>query len=178
MVKTKSNLKGGYSLQTMILLGGATILMTLAAMALTSMSGGFVADENTIAAQGGLNLPTIIHLATVIPAVPLGGYVLWRRKGDTLHKLLGKTWATLMVITAITSFWIGESGTGIADSGLSFIHIFSVLVLVSVPMGIWALQVGDLDGHQKAMQGMYIGLIVAGLFSFIPGRLLGVAAFG
>lgn len=178
MAKSKPNLNGGYSWQTMILLVGATILMTFAVMALTSMSGGFVADENTIAAQGGLNLPIIIHLATVIPAVPLGGYVLWRKKGDALHKLLGKIWATLMVITAIASFWIGEPGTGIAATGLSFIHIFSILVLVSVPMGIWALRVGDLAGHQKAMQGMYIGLIVAGLFSFIPGRILGVAAFG
>lgn len=177
MAKSKPNLNGGYSLQTAILLGGATILMTLAAMALTRLSGGFVADEDTIAAQGGLNLPIIIHLATVIPAIPLGGYVLWRKKGDALHRALGKFWVLLMLITAIVSFWIGDPGTGIGGTGLSFIHIFSVLVLVSVPLGLWALKAGDLDGHQKAMQGMYIGLVVAGLFSFIPGRILGTLAF-
>ncbi|MEL6874623.1 MAG: DUF2306 domain-containing protein [Pseudomonadota bacterium] len=169
---------GGYSLQTAILLGGAIVLMTFALMALSRMTGGFVADEKTIAEQQGLNLPIIIHLATVLPAVPLGAWVLWRKKGDALHKILGRIWGMLMITTAISSFWIGEPGTGIAGSGLSFIHLFSVLVLVSVPMGVWALRVGDYAGHQRAMQGMYIGLIVAGLFSFIPGRILGTAVFG
>ena len=178
MAKQKPDYEGGYSVQTMILLGGAIILMTFAAMALTRVTGGFVADENTIADQGGLSLPIILHLATVIPAVPLGGYVLWRKKGDAMHKLLGKIWVMMMVATAIVSFWIGEPGTGLGGTGLSFIHLFSVLVLVSVPLGIWALRVGDIAGHQKAMQGMFIGLIVAGLFSFIPGRNLGIIVFG
>lgn len=178
MAKRETSFKGGYFVQTMILLGGATILMTLAIMALTRMTGGFVADENTMAVQGGIKLPIIIHLATVIPAVPLGAYVLWRKKGDATHRLLGKLWVMLMVVTAIASFWIGEPGTGISGTGLSFIHIFSILVLVSVPLGIWSIRIGDVVGHQKAMQGMYIGLIVAGLFSFIPGRILGFAIFG
>lgn len=169
---------GGYTLQTAVLLGGAIILMTFALMALSSMTGGFAANENTIAYRDRLTLPIIIHLATVLPAVPLGAWVLWRKKGDALHKLLGRIWGILMVITAISSFWIGAPNSGIAGSGLSFIHIFSVLVLVSVPIGIWALRVGDYVGHQRAMQGMYIGLIVAGLFSFIPGRILGTAVFG
>jgi uncharacterized membrane protein len=178
MAKQEPNIKGGYSLQTMILLGGAMILMTFATMALTQMTGGFVADKNTMAVQGEMNLPIIIHLATVIPAVPLGAYVLWRKKGDAMHRLLGKLWVMLMVVTAIASFWIGEPDTGIRGTGLSFIHLFTVLVLVSVPLGIWSIRIGDVAGHQKAMQGIYIGLIVAGLFSFIPGRILGSLVFG
>lgn len=178
MPKQEPNRKGGYSVQTMILLGGATILMTFALMALSQLTGGFASDENRMVLRGQIDLPIIIHLATVIPAVPLGAYVLWRPKGGGMHKLLGKIWGMLMIVTAITSFWIGEPGAGIGGTGLSFIHIFSILVLVSVPLGIRSIRKGDIAGHQKAMQGMYIGLIIAGLFSFIPGRILGFAVFG
>ena len=41
-------------------------------------------------------LPIIIHVATVLPAIPLGGYLLLAPKGTPLHKSLGKVWLVLM----------------------------------------------------------------------------------
>lgn len=113
-----------------------------------------------------------IHVSTVIPALLLGGPVLLMKKGTALHKLLGRTWAVLMVTTAISSFWLqGLIGT------IGPIHIFSVVTLISIPRAVWAIRKGDVVTHQRAMVGPYIGLIVAGLFSFVPGRLMGNLAY-
>lgn len=114
-----------------------------------------------------------IHLATVIPALPLGAWILWKPKGTRAHKMGGRIWAAMMLITAIDSFWI-RSLTG----GFSPIHIFSVLTLVSVPIGIWHIKNGRIDRHINAMRGVYIGLCTAGLFSVMPGRLMGNLIFG
>jgi len=141
-----------------VLLG--TVVVTLTLMAL-SYGEGQPSDND-------LSLAVVIHLATVVPAVPLGGYVLFRRKGDALHRILGRIWVVLMLVTAISSFWLS----------ISFIHIFSVLVLFSVPLSLWRISKGDVVGHRRSMEGMYIGLVVAGAFAFIPGRFLGTLLFG
>ena len=114
-----------------------------------------------------------IHLATVIPAVPLGAWVLWRRKGTPAHKAAGRVWALLMIISAIDSFWI-RSLTG----GIGPIHIFSVITLWSIPQGIWLARKGDIDGHLACMRGVYIGLVIAGVFAMMPGRFLFTTGFG
>ncbi|QTD54830.1 DUF2306 domain-containing protein [Parasphingorhabdus cellanae] len=171
--------RSGYHIQNIILVVGATLLATLVLMALSSLSGGFAYNAQTEALQQrSMSLPVKLHLATVIPAIPLGAYVLWRKKGDRLHKHMGRIWAVLMVTTAIVSFWIGRPGTGIAGTGFSFIHIFSVVTLVSIPYGIWQIRRGNAQEHYRAMQGPYIGLLIAGLFAFIPGRVLGSLVFG
>lgn len=136
------------------------IVMTLALMEL-SYGNGQISDNS-------LRPAVVIHLISVIPALPLGAYVLIRRKGDRMHKLLGRIWAGLMLISAISTFWFG----------LSFIHIFTALVLVSLPLSIWNVRRGNIRAHRQAMEGMYIGLVVAGTFAFIPGRLLGSLFFG
>ncbi len=178
-VQSEMQKNSGYNIQNIILLGGATILATLVLMALSSLYGGFAYSADVeIAQKRPMSLPVIIHLATVIPSIPLGAYILWRKKGDRLHKHMGCIWGMLMVTTAIVSFWIGRPGQGIGGTGLSFIHIFSVLTLVSIPYGIWQIRRGNVVEHYRAMQGPYIGLIIAGLFAFIPGRAMGSLVFG
>ncbi|MEP2101056.1 MAG: DUF2306 domain-containing protein [Parasphingorhabdus sp.] len=177
--KSQALTQSGFTVQNMILMGGATILATMMLMALSSLSGGFASGSESAAQQSrSMSLPVMIHLATVIPGLPLGTYVLWRKKGDKLHKHMGRIWAVLMVTTAIASFWIGRPGQGIGGSGFSFIHIFSVVTLVSIPYGIWQIRRGNVVEHYRAMQGPYIGLLIAGLFAFIPGRIMGSLVFG
>lgn len=113
-----------------------------------------------------------IHLGTVIPALFLGIPVLLMKKGTRAHKMLGRVWAALMVITAISSFWL-QGLTG----GIGPIHVFSIITLVSIPRAIHAVRKGDLVAHQRAMIGPYIGLIIAGLFAFLPDRMMGQLAF-
>jgi uncharacterized membrane protein len=121
----------------------------------------------------GAELALYVHLFTVVPAVPLGAYVLWRPKGGAAHRMLGRVWAGMMMVTALSSFWL-QSLTG----GLSFIHLFSVLTLVSIPLGVWQARRGNMRAHMNAMRGVYAGLIAAGLMAAAPGRFLGVLMFG
>ena len=140
--------------------------LTLAAMLILIPLGYWMRPE------GGTSYQTpawavYIHLATVIPALPLGAWVLWSQKGTPAHKMAGRVWALMMVITAIDSFWI-RSLTG----GIGPIHLFSVLTLYSIPKAIWYARIGNIKGHVSAMRGVYIGLCIAGAFAMMPGRFL------
>lgn len=114
-----------------------------------------------------------VHLATVLPALPMGLWILLSRKGDATHKLLGRIWAMLMMVTALDSLLIRQ-----ITGALGPIHIFSFITLVSIPYAIWQVRRGNIGAHRRAMTGPYIGLIVAGLFALMPGRLLGDLIFG
>lgn len=148
------------------------ILLTLAAMLILVPLGYWLRPEGGTAYQTPA-WAVYIHLATVIPAVPLGAWVLWSKKGTPAHKMAGRVWALMMVITAIDSFWLrGLTG------GIGPIHIFSVITLWSIPKGIWLARKGDNIGHLACMRGVYIGLIIAGAFAMMPGRFLFTTIFG
>lgn len=115
-----------------------------------------------------------LHLATVVPAVPLGAWLLWRRrKGDFAHRIGGCVWAMMMFVTAIDSFWI-RTVTGTIGP----IHIFSLIVLVQLPRAVWMARSGQIDRHVRTMRGLYVGLIAAGFFAMAPGRMLWSLVFG
>lgn len=126
--------------------------------------------------RGGWQTPAFavpLHLATVLPALPLGLWILLRPKGDKPHRVLGRVWAMLMMITAIDTLLIRN-----ISGGLNPIHIFSFVTMVSIPMGIWHARSGRIAQHRRAMFGPYVGLVVAGLFALVPGRMLGTMLFG
>jgi len=155
-----------------------TILVTAALTILSMMFGGFGSGSPATPEARALSLPIIIHLCTVVPALLLGPVVLLRRKGDAAHRMLGRVWVCLMLVTAITSAFIRTPGAGIAGTGFSFIHAFTVWTLVSVPLAVRAARQGRIAAHRGMMTGLYAGLVIAGAFSFLPGRLLGSAVFG
>ena len=139
-----------------------TILATLLLMQLQPSAGAGGAPYRTP------ELAVFVHLATVGPAVLLGGFLLARRKGDRLHRMLGRAWMAMMLVTALASFWIrGPSG------GLSGIHLFSVGTLIAVPMAVWRIRAGDLKAHRQITTSLYVGLLVAGAFALAPDRVAG-----
>jgi uncharacterized membrane protein len=114
------------------------------------------------------------HVATAVPSIPLGAWVLLRRrKGDRLHKALGKLWAALMMAAALSSFGL----TGMLGH-IGPIHILSLMVIVGVPRAIVAAREGRIAGHVRGMTIMYGSTVLAGLFAFLPGRMLGQWLFG
>lgn len=115
----------------------------------------------------------IVHLSAILPAIPLGAVMLRRRKGDRLHRLLGRIWAVLMVVAAVASFGLhGVMGH------LGPIHILSAITLVGIPRAIWDARRGNVARHRRTMTIIYASLIVAGYFTLIPTRLLGHFLFG
>jgi uncharacterized membrane protein len=121
----------------------------------------------------GADIALGIHLATIVPAIPLGGYVLWGRKGGLRHRLLGRIWAGMMMVSAISTFWLQS-----LDGGFSFIHLLSILTLVSIPVAIFNARRGNIRAHRNGMRGVYFGLIAAGLMAVLPGRLLNQLLLG
>ena len=115
------------------------------------------------------------HLVTVIPAVPLGAYVILTRKGGTRHKLLGKIWLSLMFVTAFSTIFIRN----VNDGQFSWIHVFTLLTFIAVPQAILAARQGRIDAHKKHVRNFFIGaLVIAGLTAFAPGRTMWQWAFG
>ena len=114
-----------------------------------------------------------VHLATIVPAFLIGTFLLIKRKGSPLHKALGRIYMALMLFTAlVTLFMQAEIGPQLFGH-FGFIHLFSVLVLVSVPKAYFAARRGDIKQHRSNMIGLYVGgLLIAGSFTFAPGRLL------
>jgi uncharacterized membrane protein len=109
-----------------------------------------------------------VHLAAAVTAFLLGAWQLARPKGTPAHRATGWTWAALMMTVAISSLWIPSF------LHFSWIHLFTLLVLVMLPLGNWRARHGNIEGHRKAMRGLYVGgVIIAGIFTFVPGRLLG-----
>ncbi|QFT76020.1 DUF2306 domain-containing protein [Erythrobacter sp. THAF29] len=155
-----------------------TAAVTVVLMALSQLTGGYAAPHTQQGAGSRITLPIIIHLSTALSAVVLGPFILARRKGDALHRAFGRVWVALMLTTAIASAFIRAPGGGIAGTGFSFIHLFTIWTLIVVPLAVIAARQGKIEAHRGAMKGLYAGLCIAGAFTLIPGRLLGSVVFG
>jgi uncharacterized membrane protein len=140
----------------------------------------------TVAALGnmafaGLKVPAplrraavLVHLGTVLLALPLGISQLVLPKGTFRHRTVGYVWCALMTVTAIVSFTVHTINPG----GFDPIHIFSVITLICVPLIIYFGRTGRVGPHQRTVLGLMVGaLVIAGLFTFLPGRALGQLVF-
>lgn len=120
-----------------------------------------------------------LHLATVLPAFVIGALQFFKRKGTPSHRLLGRIYMLLMLATAVITLTMpAEVGPRLLEH-FGFIHAFSFLALVNVPIAYVAARRGNLRVHRAAMLGLYFGgILIAGAFAFSPGRMLHAWLFG
>lgn len=117
-----------------------------------------------------------IHAFTVLPAALLGGAMLLARKGTTAHKTFGRLWIALMVVTALSSFFIHTINT---YRGFSPIHLLSIVTLISCGVIIWSARTRRIAVHRTTVKSLYFGGIgLAGLFTLAPGRIMNEVVFG
>jgi len=110
-----------------------------------------------------------IHVVSAVLAFGIGLVLLSARKGFRLHKTLGWAWVVSMTATAISSFFI----TGLMGANYSPIHALSAWTMLGLPFGVAAIRRRDINKHRHTMTGMFVGgMVIAGLFSFLPGRLM------
>ena len=117
-----------------------------------------------------------IHVSAALAAVALGPFAIWARKTrlarPKLHRAFGYAWVTCMVLAASSAMWIRDYRLP-NFNGYSPIHLLVPLVFGSLYMAFYALARGNTRLHQRTMVGCYIGAcLVAGAFTFLPGRLL------
>jgi len=140
---------------------------------------------------GGVNLQPILnaplaiqlHFVTVVPAFFLGAWqLLASRKGSPSHRLIGKIYLTLMSITAVAAFFIPSFtpfSFSVGPIRLGLIHLFIPLTINGIYQTRKALRTGNIRAHKASMRGMYFGgLVIAGLLTFIPGRIMYRMFFG
>ena len=108
-----------------------------------------------------------IHMTAALLAVATGPVALWARKGATqrprLHRAFGYAWVTLMVVTAVSAMFIRD-WTLPNLAGFTPIHLLIPVTLVGLFGAFWFLARGNVNGHRKVMQRLYIGAcLVAGI---------------
>ena len=113
------------------------------------------------------------HLTMAVAALLLGALILSRRKGTRSHRGLGWAWVLLMAATALSSAFI--RGYKLPNLyGYSPVHALTLFVAVMLPLAVWQARRGNVRGHRRTMQGLFIGgCVIAGLFTLLPGRFLG-----
>ena len=117
-----------------------------------------------------------IHAFAAIGAFALGLIQFAAPKGTLPHRTIGWIWVALMAVIALSSFFIHE----IKMVGrFSPIHLLSIFTLVMLPLAVLHARRHDVKQHRGAMIGIFIGaLLVAGAFTFVPGRIMHAVAFG
>jgi uncharacterized membrane protein len=119
-----------------------------------------------------LNAPFVvqIHAFVAMGAVALTIMIFSLRKGSPLHRVLGWTWVISMGLVAISSFWINDM-RWVGPFGP--IHLISIFTLYSLVEGVRAARGHDVASHRQTMRALVFGaLIVAGAFTFLPGRIM------
>lgn len=111
-----------------------------------------------------------LHALGATAAMILGGYLLLRRrKGDLLHRRIGRIWMADMYWVAFSSFAIKRLSPG----HFSWIHGLSLWTIFSLTMAIWAARTHRIQSHRGWVVGTYCGLIGAGIAAAaFPTRLL------
>jgi uncharacterized membrane protein len=110
-----------------------------------------------------------LHIVGALTALAIGTVLLIGIKGTQVHKILGWVWVVAMALTAVSSLFIRQANHG----AVSYIHLLSGWTIVALPMAIYAIKRRKLAMHRRMMTGLFVGgLIIAGLLTFLPGRLM------
>ncbi len=123
-----------------------------------------------------------IHLSAIGTATALGPVALWARRARAqrprLHRAFGYAWVTLMLAAAVSALFIRDFRLPNIN-GYTAIHLLIPVVFGLLVLAFWFLARGNIRGHRKTMQGLYIGAcLVAGSFTLLPERYLGKLLWG
>jgi uncharacterized membrane protein len=119
-----------------------------------------------------LTFQITFHIGVALAALGLGAVMFMRAKGTRSHRALGRIWVACLAATALGSFWIRR------DGHFSWIHLLSLWTLFGLAMAVREIRRANVRGHSAWMIGLYVGLVVAGAFTLLPGRYLGQLVFG
>jgi uncharacterized membrane protein len=121
--------------------------------------------------------PTIqIHAFAAMAALAVGVVQLSAPKGTLPHRAIGAVWVLLMVVVSVSSFFIHTIRLW---GPWSPIHLLSIFTLGSLPLAVYYAHRHDVPHHRLAMISIFVGgLVIAGLFTFVPGRIMHAVLFG
>jgi uncharacterized membrane protein len=117
-----------------------------------------------------------LHAFAAMAAFGLGLIQFAAPKGTLPHRTIGWIWVTLMAVVAVSSFWIHQIRL---VGPFSPIHLLSIFTLVMLPLGVWQAHRHHVVDHRRIMVFTFLGaLVIAGLFTLVPGRIMHAVVFG
>lgn len=125
-----------------------------------------------------LEAPAVIqaHAVFALTALGLGVAQLAAPKGTLAHRTMGWAWASLMMLVAGTSLFIHTIRLW---GPWSPIHLLSLFTLAIVPVAVLNARRHRIAAHRQAMIWTFtFALVVAGLFTLAPGRIMNKVVFG
>ena len=122
-------------------------------------------------------LPDVPLIGDVVPGYAVTGWLgFGAPKGTLPHRTLGWIWVILMAVVAISSFWIHEIRL---IGPFSPIHLLSIWVPIMLVVAVVAARRHNVRRHRITMLWLFAGaLVIAGLFTFMPGRIMHAVVFG
>jgi uncharacterized membrane protein len=135
----------------------------------------------------GARVMSLAPLLDAAPAIPLHAFAamtafvfgvvqLAAPKGTLPHRTLGWIWVGVMMLVAVSSFWIHQIRL---IGPWSPIHLLSIFTLVTLPLGVWMAHRHRVADHRRIMILIFSGaLVIAGAFTLVPGRIMHAVLFG
>jgi uncharacterized membrane protein len=116
------------------------------------------------------------HAFAAMAAFLLGAVQLAAPKGTLPHRAIGWIWVALMAIVAASSFWVHQIRL---FGPWSPIHLLSIFTLLMLPLAVWRAHQHRVADHRRIMVALFLGaLVIAGLFTLLPGRIMHAVVFG
>ena len=117
-----------------------------------------------------------LHASFAFAAIGLGAVQLLAPKGTLPHRTMGWAWAIVMILVAGTSLFIHTIRMW---GPWSPIHLLSLFTLGVVPLAVLQARQHNVRAHRLAMLSIFtLALIVTGLFTLAPGRIMNKVVFG
>jgi uncharacterized membrane protein len=116
------------------------------------------------------------HALAAMAAFALGIVQLAAPKGTLPHRTVGWIWVALMTVVSVSAFFIHQIRLW---GEWSPIHLLAIFTLITLPLAVWAAHRHAVKRHRNAMISLFLGaLVIAGAFTFMPGRIMHAVAFG
>ena len=117
-----------------------------------------------------------LHAFAAMAAFVLGLVQFSAPNGTLPHRTIGWIWVGLMAVVAASSFWIHQIRL---VGPFSPIHLLSIFTLVMLPLAVWRAHTHRVADHRRIMIMTFVGaLVIAGLFTLMPGRIMHRVIFG
>jgi len=117
-----------------------------------------------------------LHAFAAMTAFALGIVQLSAPKGTIAHRTIGWIWVLLMLAVCLSAFFIHELRLW---GPWSPIHLLAIFTLIMLPIAVLHARRHAVARHRWTMIGIFVGaLVIAGLFTFFPGRIMHAVVFG
>lgn len=110
-----------------------------------------------------------IHAFAAMASFVVGVVQFAAPKGTIPHRTIGYVWVGLMGITAVTAFFIRTH----PDGAFSWIHILIPVTLFGLVGLVFEARRRQTPRHRNTAFVLFLAaLLIPGLFSFMPGRIM------